>query len=116
MEGAIAATSNWAALYFISFNLVCVVCVMNVLVAFLLDAYQSREEVDTKLQSRRSDGSDVYLEGVSGQFAPTLPKWHREIIKAGLKHDTNIKMWKLRIFKSTGELYGNLYANDEGGP
>ena len=69
--------------------------------------------MDMELQKRKSGNSVVYLEGVSAQFAPTLPKWHRGIIKAGLNHDTNIKMWKLRLFSSTGELYGNLYANDD---
>ena len=112
MEGAVAATSGWAVVYFISFNLVCVVCVMNVLVAFLIDAYQSREGVDESRGGGLERPSELmYLEGASMKHSLSLPKWHRGIVRAAMAHEINIKMWKLRMFNSTGELYGQLYAD-----
>ena len=42
MEGCVAGTGNeWPRLYFISFWVCCVVITMNVLIAFLIDAYQA---------------------------------------------------------------------------
>lgn len=38
-EGCVAATSRWARLYFLAFYVVAVLVVMNVFVAFVLDAY-----------------------------------------------------------------------------
>jgi hypothetical protein len=49
MEGAVAAAGNeWPRLYFISFWVSCVVIVMNVLIAFLIDAYQAHVESITE--------------------------------------------------------------------
>lgn len=52
MGGMVAVTSGWARWYFISFWLLAVVMVMNLLVAFILDAFfdkleEEQEEVDT---------------------------------------------------------------------
>ncbi len=45
MEGTVAASGNeWPRLYFILFWVCCVVIVMNVLIAFLIDAYQAHVE------------------------------------------------------------------------
>ena len=120
MEGAVAATNAWAHLYFISFYLICVLCVLNVLVAFLLDAYQSRELAIQKTAAfqfssgelQRNVSSAVTLEG-SHPIVQTLPKWHRSLIRAGERNGVNIRMWKLWLKSSTGEMYGGIYRDDD---
>merc|ERR1711871_1388034 len=78
MEGTVAAAENdWPRLYFISFWVCCVVIVMNVLIAFLIDAYQAHvESIADSMQrhdrmARRRLDSQFSLESHSsilGQF------------------------------------------------
>ena len=58
MEGAVAAfDSQWPRMYFILFWICCVVIVMNVLTAFLIDAYQAN--VETVTQRMKADDENI---------------------------------------------------------
>ena len=46
MEGAMAATSKWACLYFFSFYGLAVLVLINVLVAFILESYIEHYEMN----------------------------------------------------------------------
>ena len=60
MEGCVAVTSEWSRLFFISFYFFCVMCVMNVLVAFFLDAYtKALENVKKQRSGEKREGGIV---------------------------------------------------------
>ena len=83
---------------------------MNVLVAFLIDAYQTKE-VLARAKSTKNKHNTMRL--ISEKS--TLPKWHKGLLSAAEKHNVDLTMWKLRLRESTGETYGSIYsdADDE---
>eukprot|EP00944_MAST-04C_sp_MAST-4C-sp1_P012833 g12833.t1 len=85
MEGAMASNGWVASIYFIAFYLVCVVCIMNVLVAFLIDAYQTKE-VLARAKSTKNKQDTMRL--ISEKSA--LPKWHKELLSAAEKHNVDL--------------------------
>jgi hypothetical protein len=116
MEGAIAATGWLASLYFISFYLISVVCIMNVLVAFLIDAYQAKEVLIEQDGGDERKNDAARLEDSFRNMSENrikLPEWHRKILDAADRHGCDISLWKLRLKESTGEMYGSLYRDDE---
>ena len=108
MEGAMASHGWIASIYFIAFYLVCVVCIMNVLVAFLIDAYQTKEVLARANSTKNKDDSMRLISEKS-----TLPEWHKSLVSAAEKHDVDLTMWKLRLRESTGETYGSIYRDDD---
>ena len=108
MEGAMASHGWIASIYFIAFYLVCVVCIMNVLVAFLIDAYQTKEVLARANSTKNTDDSMKLIAEKS-----TLPEWHKSLVNAAEKYDVNLSLWKLRLRESTGETYGSIYRDDD---
>jgi hypothetical protein len=116
MEGAMAATGWGAALYFIAFYLICVVCIMNVLVAFLIDAYQAKEvliEMDGVDQKKSDPAKLADSFRLATADRRKLPPWHQELLEAADRHNCDISLWKLRLRESTGEMYGAIYHDDD---
>jgi cytoskeletal protein RodZ len=56
MDGAVAVTSKWSRLFFISYYVVAVVMVLNLVVAFVVEAYFETTQPDAKGSNPR-DGS-----------------------------------------------------------
>ena len=108
MEGAMASHGWHASIYFITFYLICVVCIMNVLVAFLIDAYQTKE-VLARVNSIRN--KDDTIRRISNKS--TLPEWHKKLLSEAEKHGVDLTVWKLRLRESTGETYGSIYRDDD---
>ena len=59
MEGAMAATSKWACLYFFSFYGLAVLVLINVLVAFILESYIEHYEMNQVQEGRHRGWVDV---------------------------------------------------------
>lgn len=79
MEGTVAATnSELPRVYFIMFWVFCVVVVMNVLVAFFIDAYQAHVDIITKRMKAEEKKQHEKLHGsglgsVRGSFSTSVP-------------------------------------------
>lgn len=58
MDGAVAVTSKWSRLFFISYYVVAVVMVLSLLVAFVVEAYIETTQADSERRgSKRSNNS-----------------------------------------------------------
>ena len=51
MFGVVAVTNKWSQLYFVFFYLVTVMVVMNLILAFIVEAFVSRREENTRSNS-----------------------------------------------------------------
>ena len=89
---------------------------MNVLVAFLIDAYQAKEVLIEQDGGDERKNDAAKLEDSFRNMSEhriKLPEWHRKILDAADRHGCDISLWKLRLKESTGEMYGSLYRDDE---
>ena len=105
MEGCVAATSYWAVLYFISFYLVTVITVMNVLIAFLLDAYQAhKDNFDTK---------NPMAFGISAQRRNSSndEPWLKRLKRVSQDRGINILDYDLHLKSHAGDVYKAMYGD-----
>ena len=105
MEGCVAATSSWAVLYFISFYLVTVITVMNVLIAFLLDAYQAhKDNFDTK-------NSIAFGKSAQRQNSSNDEPWLKRLKRVSQDRGINILDYDLQLKSHAGDVYKAMYGN-----
>ncbi len=102
MEGCVMATSWWALAYFLAFYLITVVTVMNVLIAFLLDAYQNHEK--PKKSGWRWNIDDATQDD---------PPWLQLMRSTAKEHNLDISGYKVTLRTNAGDVYHSMYSTTE---
>jgi len=143
MEGTVAGfNSDWPRIYFIIFWVCCVVITMNVLVAFLIDAYQAHvasialrvkkweRETRRRLHSqssmpedlkrstsissgkRRASTVDENYRAVERKLSEEETKWQRRLRAAACRLGYDISMYSVRREKGVGDFYQDLFKEN----
>ena len=139
MEGCVAAVGNeWPRLYFIGFWVCCVVITMNVLIAFLIDAYQAHVATIAKrvekwekdrrrrLHSQASLPSDLRSSSMSDDFESSSKReitatrmvsmkdmvWQNRLKQAASDLGYDISKYQIRKERGVGDFYQELFKGD----
>lgn len=94
MEAAVAATTVWARFYYLAWYAVSVIVVINVLVAFLLDSFATRQALNESEQTG--------LEKV----------WKRLFRRSARRLGYSPERWAITREERVGDLYEAMYHND----
>jgi hypothetical protein len=106
MEGCIASTGYWSTLYFISFYLITVVTVMNVLIAFLLDAYQAHKD---SFDNQVNINENFAYNSTQGKVAKE--PWLKQLEKVSKTRGIDISNYTLQLKSHVGDVYKAMYGD-----
>ena len=108
MEGCVASTGYWSVLYFISFYLITVITVMNVLIAFLLDAYQAHKDSFEHQVGMNENFQQDNMHRNHGKEA-----WLIQLEKVAFNRNIDISAYKLQLKSHVGDVYKAMYGDTD---